>query len=109
MSDQELIQPWNMKNRHRDEPNIARFLNMFLADIESGRLKEGERLPSETELVRQFATSRPTVARALRDLQNLGLVERKVGSGTYVRRSAETDGIVALWAIDTRAWQHRDF
>jgi GntR family transcriptional regulator of arabinose operon len=58
-----------------------------LADIESGRLKDGERLPSEAELVKEFATSRPTVARALRDLQNLGLVERKVGSGTYVRRS----------------------
>jgi GntR family transcriptional regulator, arabinose operon transcriptional repressor len=58
-----------------------------LADIESGRLKDGERLPSEIELVKQFAASRPTVARALRDLQNMGLVERKVGSGTYVRRS----------------------
>jgi len=59
----------------------------ILADIESGRLKEGERLPSEMELVKKFATSRPTIARALRDLQNLGLVERKVGSGTYVRKS----------------------
>ncbi len=58
-----------------------------LADIDSGRLKDGERLPSEIELVKKFATSRPTVARALRDLQNLGLVERKVGSGTYVRTS----------------------
>jgi GntR family transcriptional regulator of arabinose operon len=43
----------------------------ILADIESGRLKDGERLPSETELVKEFGTSRPTVARALRDLQNL--------------------------------------
>jgi GntR family transcriptional regulator of arabinose operon len=58
-----------------------------LADIESGKLKDGERLPSEAELVQQFASSRPTVARALRDLQNLGLVERKVGSGTYVRKA----------------------
>lgn len=57
------------------------------AEIESGRLKEGERLPSEMAMVKQFATSRPTIARALRDLQNLGLVERKIGSGTYVRRS----------------------
>jgi GntR family transcriptional regulator of arabinose operon len=57
-----------------------------LADIESGKFKEGERLPSEAELVKQFSSSRPTVARALRDLQNLGLVERKVGSGTYVRK-----------------------
>jgi GntR family transcriptional regulator of arabinose operon len=60
-----------------------------LADIDSGRLKDGDRLPSEIELVEQFATSRPTVARALRDLQNLGLVERKVGSGTYVRKSLQ--------------------
>lgn len=55
-----------------------------LADIESGRLRDGDRLPSEAELVKEFSTSRPTVARALRDLQNLGLVRRKVGSGTYV-------------------------
>jgi GntR family transcriptional regulator, arabinose operon transcriptional repressor len=60
-----------------------------LADIESGILKEGERLPSEIELVKKFATSRPTVARALRDLQNLGLIERKVGSGTYVQKIQE--------------------
>ena len=58
-----------------------------LADIESGKFKEGGRLPSEAELVKQFAASRPTVARALRDLQNLGLVERKIGSGTYVRKA----------------------
>ncbi len=63
-----------------------------LADIESGRFKEGERLPSEIELVEQFAASRPTVARALRDLQNLGMVERKVGSGTYVRRIRKAEG-----------------
>jgi GntR family transcriptional regulator of arabinose operon len=58
-----------------------------LSDIESGKFKEGERLPSEVELVTQFSASRPTVARALRDLQNLGLVERKIGSGTYVRKA----------------------
>ncbi len=58
-----------------------------LADIESGRLKQGDRLPSEAELVIQFNASRPTVARALHDLQNMGLVERKVGSGTYVHKT----------------------
>lgn len=58
-----------------------------LADIESGKLKSGDRLPSEAELVKQFGLSRPTVARALYDLQNLGLVKRRVGSGTYVRKS----------------------
>ena len=73
--------PASRQTKHRQ------VFEQVLADIESGKLKEGERLPSEIELVKEFATSRPTVARALRDLQNLGLVERKVGSGTYVRRS----------------------
>jgi GntR family transcriptional regulator, arabinose operon transcriptional repressor len=73
--------PASRRTKHRQ------IFEHVLADIESGRLKEGERLPSEIELVKEFATSRPTVARALRDLQSMGLVERKIGSGTYVRKS----------------------
>lgn len=51
----------------------------------------GDKLPSENELVEQFGASRPTVSRALAQLESEGLVERRVGSGTYVRpqRSAE--------------------
>jgi GntR family transcriptional regulator of arabinose operon len=77
----EQERPASRRTKHRQ------IFEQVLADIESGRLKEGERLPSEIDLVKEFATSRPTVAHALHDLQNLGLVERKVGSGTYVRRS----------------------
>lgn len=54
-------------------------------DIQSGRLKRGDRLPSEAELVRTFGASRITVGRAVRELQVQGLVERRAGSGTYVR------------------------
>lgn len=68
------------KTKHRQ------VFEYVLSDIESGRLKEGDRLPSEAELVIQFGASRPTVARALHDLQNMGLVERKVGSGTFVHK-----------------------
>ncbi len=53
--------------------------------IHSGRWKHGQRLPSEAELVRQFGASRITVGRAVRDLQLAGLVERRAGSGTFVR------------------------
>ncbi len=53
-------------------------------DISSGRYKPGKRLPSEAELVRRFGASRMTVFRAMRELQSLGLVTRRVGSGTFV-------------------------
>ena len=53
-------------------------------EISSGRYKPGKRLPSEAELVRRFGVSRMTVFRAMHELQSLGLVIRRVGSGTYV-------------------------
>ncbi len=61
--------------------------------IHSGRWKRGERLPSEAELVRQFGASRITVGRAVRDLQLAGLVERRAGSGTFVRSARPSGGL----------------
>lgn len=54
-------------------------------EIATGKYGVGARLPSEIQLVNQFVVSRPTVARALRDLENKGLIERRAGSGTYVK------------------------
>ncbi len=56
-------------------------------EIQAGRWKRGARLPSEAELVRTFGASRITVGRAVRELQSAGLVERRVGSGTYVTKA----------------------
>jgi GntR family transcriptional regulator of arabinose operon len=52
--------------------------------IAAGRYRSGQRLPSESELVKVFSASRVTVNRALRELQLKGLIERRVGSGSYV-------------------------
>ena len=54
-------------------------------DIASGKYAVNGRLPSEAQLVKRFNVSRPTVARALRDLEAEGLIERRAGSGSYVR------------------------
>ena len=56
-------------------------------DIQGGRFEAGERLPSDAELGMRFDASRLTVIRALRELETEGLVQRKAGSGTYVRTS----------------------
>ena len=53
--------------------------------IASGEYEPGQRLPSESELVKTFGASRPTVNRALRELQLTGVIERRAGSGSYVR------------------------
>jgi GntR family transcriptional regulator of arabinose operon len=66
-------------------PKYQQVYTALKREIQSGRLKKGDRLPSEAELVRTFGASRITVGRAVRDLQAAGLVERRAGSGTYVR------------------------
>jgi len=60
--------------------------------ITSGEYQPGMRLPSESQLVRKFHASRPTVNRALRELQLSGVIERRVGSGSYVRADIAARG-----------------
>ncbi|MGH9309751.1 MAG: GntR family transcriptional regulator, partial [Vicinamibacterales bacterium] len=74
-------------------PKYQRVFSALRRDIQSGRLGHGDRLPSEADLVRQFGASRITVGRAVRDLQLAGLVERRAGSGTYVKAQLATSGL----------------
>jgi GntR family histidine utilization transcriptional repressor len=52
--------------------------------IAKGGWQAGTRLPSERELVHEFGCARMTVHRALRELEEEGLIERRQGSGSYV-------------------------
>ena len=52
--------------------------------IAEGDLGAGERVPSETELCRDFAVSRTVVREAVAQLRAEGLVETFQGRGTYV-------------------------
>lgn len=66
-------------------PKYRQVFEALHHQISGGRMRAGDRLPSEADLVRRFGASRITVGRALRDLQAAGLIERRAGSGTFVR------------------------
>jgi GntR family transcriptional regulator, arabinose operon transcriptional repressor len=74
-------------------PKHRRVFDALTEDIESGLLKRGDRLPSEAELVRKFGVSRITAGRAVRDLQAAGIVERRAGSGSYVKTAPPAGGL----------------
>lgn len=64
----------------RQEPAYRKVAAAISARILSKSLRDGERLPPEAELARQFGVNRSTVREALRELETHGLVERRAGS-----------------------------
>ncbi len=74
-----------MRSTLLQTPKYRQVYEALLRQIVAGRVPAGGRLPSEADLVQQFGASRITVARALRELQLAGLIERRAGSGSFVR------------------------
>lgn len=77
-----------MAQRDAAKPKHRQIYEYVHRAIVSGQYACGARLPTDGQLMRRFSTSRPTVARAMRELEQAGLVQRRAGSGTYVRLPA---------------------
>lgn len=54
------------------------------AEIESGKWRPGEQLPTETKLTELYRVSKITVRQALEELAELGYIRREHGRGTFV-------------------------
>lgn len=67
-----------------DLPLYAQLRERIRAEIVSGRLAPGARLPSEHEMTAAFGVSRITVRQALADLTREGLVTKAHGRGSFV-------------------------
>lgn len=69
----------------------------ILAQIESGSLMPGQKLPGEEEIAHEWKVSRPTAHRALSELQRLGVVARQRRWGTVViDREHQSTNMVAI-------------
>jgi DNA-binding LacI/PurR family transcriptional regulator len=65
------------------KPKHRQVFDALSRDILTGRYTTGQKFPSEAALMKRFHVSRITVGRAVKDLEERGLVERFAGSGTY--------------------------
>jgi DNA-binding LacI/PurR family transcriptional regulator len=77
-------------------PKYRQVYGSLVREIHAGKWKHGDRLPSEADLVRRFGASRITVGRAVKELQLAGLVERRAGSGTYVKGAEPSGGALSF-------------
>jgi GntR family transcriptional regulator len=83
-------------NRHL----YLQVIDRLKSDIELGKYKEGEKLPSEFTLSKSLGISRATLREALRILEDEGFVTRRHGVGTFVNaKPLFSSGIEELYSV----------
>lgn len=65
-------------------PIYVQIRERILAQIQNNEIGMGDKLPTEEEMAHDLGVSRMTVRRAIEDLVDEGLLQRKRGIGTFV-------------------------
>ena len=78
-------------------PIYQTIIDSIIEKIRLEVYREEEKLPSESQLVKEFHTSRITVTRALKELELTGVIYREKGRGSFVaRKSVKTNNVISL-------------
>lgn len=80
-------------------PAFQQIKDYILSEIHAGHWKEGDAIPSEQALAKQFGVSRMTVNRAVRELTDEQILSRVQGSGTYVAQQKYQATLVEIKSI----------
>lgn len=64
--------------------NYFQISDAFLADVESGTYRPGDRLPSIAELCQRYHVSASTINLVNVRLEALGVIDRRQGKGVFV-------------------------
>ena len=93
-------------NRDLPIPLYHQLKTLILQEIESGRWKPDQQLPTEEQLSVRFRVSKITVRQALRELATLGWVRREQGRGTFVQKPALEEGPRKLTSFTAEMQEH---
>src|ERR1700677_4171486 len=64
-----------------------------------GVWNEGEKIPAERELCQTLGVGRASLREALKALEIMGMIETRLGDGTYVCKRSDFFSRPLLWAI----------
>ena len=100
MDKEDTSAAWMPVIRKADGPVYLAIADALSADVLSGRLAGGTRLPPQRTLAELLGIDFTTVSRAYAEARKRGLVEGRVGQGTYVRLKRTAGSYVSSGLID---------
>ncbi|MDG4647613.1 GntR family transcriptional regulator [Roseibacterium sp. SDUM158017] len=81
-------------------PAYLRIAERLTIEIGAGRLSPGDRLPPERRMADAHGVSVMTLRKALAVVADRGLIERRQGSGNYVREGGRNVGTYAFFRLE---------
>lgn len=81
-------------------PRYIQIRELLHREIAAGHYKVGERLPVESELAAQLGVAIGTLRKALAQLESDGMLERRQGSGTYVKSSLNSQAVYQFFRLE---------
>ncbi len=80
-----MAKAWKPRISSTDKPKYLALVETLEADIASGALQHGDRLPPQREIAEALHVTIATVTKAFREALQRGIVTSRTGSGTFVR------------------------
>jgi DNA-binding transcriptional MocR family regulator len=84
-----MITNWSPRIQEGASPLYLAIADALERDVESGMIREGQRLPTHRELAASLGLTPLTITRAYKEAARRGLIQSTVGRGTFVRAAAE--------------------
>ena len=81
-------------------PVYMQIAELIARQIEAGLLSEGQRLPPEREMARQHGVAVGTLRKSLARLTEIGHLDRRQGSGNYIRRTSHSASLYSLFRLE---------
>jgi GntR family transcriptional regulator len=89
-----LVRPPALLNPKESTPLYKQLLDVVRRQIEEGKIKPNQPIPSERSLCKEYRISRITVRQSISELINEGLLYKKQGKGTFVCPKKVNQGLV---------------
>jgi GntR family transcriptional regulator len=86
----------------RSLPAYLQISEMLIREVGAGHLRRGQKLAPERDMAEELGVSVGTLRKALLDLETKGVLERRQGSGNYIKSEAAAGSVYGFLRLELK-------
>jgi GntR family transcriptional regulator len=81
-------------------PVYVQISEMLIRDVNAGHYLDGARLPPERQMAKELGVSVTTLRKALNDMTHKGMLEKRQGSGNYIKTNKNLASVYSFFRVE---------